>query len=76
MPAGERATATAFFLFINNLCGMGLGTLVTGVLSDALRAQTGVESLRYAILASISTYAIGAFALLHASRRLEADWYR
>ena len=76
VPAGERATATAFFLFINNLCGMGLGTLVTGVLSDALRAQTGVESLRYAILASISTYAIGAFALLHASRRLEADWYR
>ena len=36
VPPHMRATASASFLLINNLVGLGLGTLVMGALSDAM----------------------------------------
>jgi MFS family permease len=45
-----RALATAIFLFIINLVGMGLGPLVVGIMSDMLEPRFGNESLRYAML--------------------------
>ena len=41
-----RATASAIFLFINNLIGIGLGNLVIGAISDNLVGRFGLESLR------------------------------
>ena len=55
-----RATASAIFLFINNLIGIGLGTYAIGALSDTLTAQFGDESLRYSILAGTGFYIIAA----------------
>jgi len=69
-----RATASAIFLFINNLIGIGLGTYAIGALSDALTAQFGDESLRYSILAGTGFYIIAAGLFLLASRWLENDW--
>jgi MFS family permease len=69
-----RATASAIFLFINNLIGIGLGNLVIGVLSDALSAAHGNESLRYAIMAGTVFYVAAALLFLAAARRLPADW--
>ena len=46
VPAHMRATASAMFLFINNLIGLGLGTFVIGTISDALKGQYGDEALR------------------------------
>ena len=45
-----RALASAIFLFIINLIGMGLGPLIVGYLSDLLEPKYGVESIRYALL--------------------------
>jgi MFS transporter, Spinster family, sphingosine-1-phosphate transporter len=42
-----RAVASALFLFINNLIGLGLGTLLIGRLSDHFSMRYGSESLRY-----------------------------
>jgi MFS family permease len=75
-PVNMRATASAVFLFINNLIGIGLGTTLIGALSDSMRARFGAESLRYAILAGTGFYVVAAAFLLLASRRLEDDWER
>lgn len=76
VPPGMRTTTSALFLFINNLIGIGAGTTLTGVLSDALRAHFAGEALRYAILANTGLYLIAAALLVWAARRLERDWER
>lgn len=74
VPSTMRATASAIFLFINNLIGIGLGTTLIGALSDALHTRAGVDSLRYAILAGTGFYVIAAILFLLTSRRLEREW--
>jgi MFS family permease len=74
VPGNMRATASALFLFINNLIGIGLGTTLIGLVSDLTRARFGAESLRYAILASTGFYLIAAALLFFASRKLAKDW--
>ncbi|HYD88570.1 MAG TPA: MFS transporter [Vitreimonas sp.] len=73
-PASMRTTASASFLFINNLIGIGLGTYLLGLLSDALSAQYGEESLRYSILAGSGFYLVAALLYLVAARSLHRDW--
>ncbi len=74
VPGNMRATASALFLFINNLIGIGLGTTLIGVVSDLTRARFGAESLRYAILAGTGFYLIAALLLFFAGRKLAKDW--
>lgn len=69
-----RATASALFLLINNLVGIGLGDLLLGGMSDALRAQFGAESLRYSILAGTSFYLIAAVFFFLSARTIGRDW--
>jgi len=69
-----RATASAVFLFINNLIGIGLGTWALGALSDALVQRFAEDSLRYSILAGGVFYLVAALLLWIASRWLENDW--
>jgi len=71
-----RTTASAIFLFINNLIGIGFGTLFLGALSDILNARFGDESLRYAILTGLLFYLVSAALFWFASRRLARDWHR
>jgi len=74
VPPSMRATASAVFLFINNLIGIGLGTFAIGALSDALKANYGNESLRYSILAGTGFYVLAAALFYLASHWLERDW--
>ena len=69
-----RATASALFLLINNLIGIGVGDFVIGAMSDGFSAQFGDESLRYSILTGTVFYLLAAGLLLIASRRLPKDW--
>jgi len=50
VPPAMRATASALMLFILNLIGLGLGPVFAGVLSDLLRPEFGIESIRYSLL--------------------------
>jgi MFS family permease len=74
VPADMRAVASSLFLFINNLIGLGLGTLVIGRLSDHFAAQHGSESLRYAILSGTGFYLLSALLFALAARRLDREW--
>lgn len=71
---GMRATASAIFLFINNLIGIGGGSLFMGSISDVLIPQFGNESLRYTILAASAFYVLSTALLYYASRHLQRDW--
>jgi MFS family permease len=73
-PATGRTTASAAFLFINNLIGIGCGTLFFGVISDALTARFGTEALRYAIICGLPIYGVAALLLFCAARFIDRDW--
>jgi predicted MFS family arabinose efflux permease len=73
-PASMRTTASASFLFINNLIGIGLGTYLLGLISDALAVRFAEESLRYSILAGTGFYVLAALLYLVAATSLRRDW--
>ena len=74
VPSNMRATASAIFLFINNLIGIGAGTVAIGIISDSLQTQFGEDSLKYAILAGTGFYLIAALLFFLSARRLGQDW--
>jgi len=74
VPAHMRATASASFLLINNLIGLGLGSWVIGALTDALEPGYGDEALRYAIAAGLCLYLVAGLLMTFASRSLRNDW--
>lgn len=69
-----RATASASFLMINNLIGLGLGAWSIGILSDRLEPTYGVEALRYAMAAVTCIYVIATIIALFGARTLARDW--
>jgi predicted MFS family arabinose efflux permease len=73
VPSHMRATASAMFLFINNLVGLGLGTLFIGRLSDALATRFGAESLRYAAIGAVTLYLLAALLMVAACLYLRRD---
>lgn len=73
VPPEMRATASALFLFINNLIGLGIGTVLIGAISDALTERFGDEALRYSAMATVCLYVVAATLMLLASRRLQRD---
>ena len=76
VPPNMRATASASFLFINNLIGIGFGIFFLGFMSDAMKAAHGEDSLRYSILYGLVFYLLSAALYFFASRRLKRDWYQ
>ena len=71
-----RATASATFLFINNLIGIAGGIYALGYMSDALKAAHGEDSLRYSILYVLIFYLLSAVIYLGAARALRGDHQR
>jgi MFS family permease len=74
VPAPMRTTASAMFLLINNLIGLGLGISYFGWMSDMLRPSFGAESLRWSIYSGMSFYVLASVLLFIGSRTLEKDW--
>jgi predicted MFS family arabinose efflux permease len=74
VPAHMRATASASFLLINNLIGLGAGSFVLGAVSDGLTAKYGDEALRYAMLGGLSLYLLAGLLMWLASKPLRKDW--
>jgi MFS family permease len=74
VPQRMRSTASGSFLFINNLIGLGVGPLLMGGISDALKTSYGIESLRYAAVGCTAFYLVAAFLMSFAVKRLRTDW--
>ena len=69
-----RATASAILFFVINIIGLGGGPWVVGMVSDALAAQHGVESLRLAMLYVLPPVMLwSGFHFLCAARTLKQD---
>ena len=74
VPQPMRSTASASFLLINNLIGLGVGPTLIGALSVAFTARFGTEALRYAAVSVVGFYLVAAVLMLIAVRRLRSDW--
>ncbi|WP_066804980.1 spinster family MFS transporter [Sphingomonas asaccharolytica] len=73
-PSRTRASASGSFLLVNNLLGLGLGPLLMGTLSDALKASYGADSLRYAAIIGVSLYLVAALLAFLAIKPLKRGW--
>jgi sugar phosphate permease len=73
-PANMRSMASAVFLLINNLLGIGVGVYALGQLSTFLTPIFGNEALRYSIMIGASLYVVAGILFLIASRTIENDW--
>jgi hypothetical protein len=69
-----RSTASALFLLINNLIGLGGGIYALGALSEYLSPIYGEEALRYSTLCSLTLYGLAALLMALAGRSLRRDW--
>jgi predicted MFS family arabinose efflux permease len=69
-----RATASASFLLINNLIGLGVGPMLIGGLSELFKARFGTEALRYAAVSVVGFYLVAALLMYFAIKRLRSDW--
>ena len=69
-----RSTASASFLLINNLIGLGVGPTLIGALSTAFKSRFGTEALRYAAVSVVGFYVLAAVLMLLAARGLRRAW--
>ena len=76
VPLRMRATASALFLFILNIIGLGLGPQTVGLLSTLLKPMLGADSLRYALLVGMVSGTAGALCYWRASKTLREDLAR
>ena len=74
VPRANRATASASFLLINNLIGLGVGPTLIGALSVMFKSRFGDEALRYAAVSVVGFYLVAALLMMFAINRLQADW--
>ncbi|MEH6756013.1 MAG: MFS transporter [Parasphingorhabdus sp.] len=74
VTAETRATASALFLLINNLVGIGGGIFFLGALSDSLTPIYGEDALRYSMLISLIFYIFAAGFMALAARPLQKEW--
>ena len=70
-----RAVAASVVLFIVNIIGLGLGPVITGALSDLLRASTdlGAESLRWSLVIVSFVAVLATLFNVLCARHLKAD---
>jgi MFS family permease len=74
VPRRMRSTASASFLLINNLIGLGVGPYLIGSISTALKRSYGAEALRYAAVGCTAFYLLAALLMLLCISRLRDDW--
>jgi MFS family permease len=74
VPQHMRATASASFLLINNLIGLGVGPYLIGFLSGQLKASYGIDSLRYGAVFCLGFYVVAGVLALLAAKHIRKGW--
>lgn len=74
VPRHMRATASASFLLINNLIGLGVGPPLIGRASDALKHSYGADALRYAAVGCTAFYIVAGVIILFCVPLLRTSW--
>lgn len=70
VPASQRSTASALFLFILNLIGLGCGPLFIGWISDVATGLGHAQGLRLAMFALLPFFPLAALAHLGTAKAL------
>lgn len=73
VPPAMRAITSAVLFFVLNMIGLGLGPLLTGVLSDLFQPQFGDQNLRYAMVVTALVGTVAMLMFFLAARRLPKD---
>jgi MFS family permease len=74
VPRPMRSTASASFLLINNLIGLGVGPWLMGRLSDALKATYGADALRDSAVFCLAFYLLAALLMFLSIKSLRVSW--
>ena len=74
VPRAMRSTASASFLLINNLIGLGVGPYLIGSVSESLKQSYGAELLRYAAVGCTIFYVVAGALMLLCVPRLRTAW--
>jgi len=74
VPRRMRSTASACFLLINNLIGLGIGPYLIGSVSESLKQSYGAEALRYAAVGCTIFYVLAGLLMLLCVSRLRIAW--
>jgi MFS family permease len=74
VPRPMRATASASFLLINNLIGLGIGPPLIGAISTALEHRYGADALRYAAVSCTAFYVLATLLMLLSVKKLRTSW--
>lgn len=69
----SRAMAVSVKLFVQTLFGLGLGPLVFGIISDAIKPIAGEDSVRWVLLFAVSLLFVGAFGDWRASLNMKRE---
>ena len=72
-PQSARAAASAIPLFGQALVGASVGPVLVGMISDHLKADYGVDSLRYGLAVASAFYLLTAFLLMRSAATLRED---
>jgi MFS family permease len=76
-PLRMRAVATSLVLFIQTLVGLGLGPLIVGIISDALKPSIGdAQGLRYGLVCVGVVNLWAAFHYFRGARTVREDLIR
>ncbi|MGY0583504.1 MAG: MFS transporter, partial [Paraglaciecola chathamensis] len=67
-----RAMTSAILFFILNIVGLGCGPVATGMVSDFLAPEFGIESLRYALIFSSLVILLAVVQYLRSGSALSA----
>lgn len=74
VPRPMRSTASASFLLINNLIGLGVGPWLMGRIADSLKTAYGADALRDSAVACLAFYLLAALLMLLSVRSLKRSW--
>lgn len=73
VPKHRLSLASSVILLVNNVMGMGLGTLLVGMASDALQPSVGIYSLRYALAGSSCLYIVAVLIILYTAHTVRSE---
>jgi MFS family permease len=73
VPPGMRATTSAITLFVGGVCGIAVGPVLAGAISDALAARGGGHSLQASLVTIECLVVVVIVSLLMAARYLRGE---
>jgi len=73
VPQNMRAFSSAILFLVLNFIGLGLGPLTVGIISDYLQPSLEEQSIRWALVSTLSVSVIAILLFLKSGKHIEDD---